>query len=133
MKKIISMVAVCLTLAGCGEEVSEIDQQLAEHGAPPQSFVADPDQGRMLYADACASCHGRGMRGSDQGPPLLHPYYEPGHHSDLSFYRAVKFGVQPHHWQFGAMPPRPEVSPEQAGHIVAYIRQRQRQAGIIPD
>ena len=30
----------------------------------------------------------------------------------------------------GDMPPQPEVTPEQAGHAIAYVRRRQRNVGI---
>jgi hypothetical protein len=43
---------------------------------------------------------------------------------------AVRDGVKQHHWHFGNMPPQPEVTPEQTGHVIAYVRGLQRQAGI---
>jgi hypothetical protein len=39
-------------------------------------------------------------------------------------------GVKQHHWQFGDMPPQPNISPEEMGHIIAWVRQEQRRAGI---
>ncbi len=97
---------------------------------PPPGFVADAKRGETLFNQHCAQCHGQGARGTDQGPPLVHRIYEPGHHSDMSFYMAVKQGVRAHHWQFGDMPPREGVSAEEAGHIIAYVRREQRRAGI---
>jgi hypothetical protein len=43
---------------------------------------------------------------------------------------AVNKGVRQHHWQFGNMPPITGVSPEEGGHIVAYVREEQRKVGI---
>lgn len=53
--------------------------------------------------------------------------------SDESFYAAVENGVQPHHWDFGAMPPQTSVDPEEVAAIVAYVRQQQAEAGITED
>jgi hypothetical protein len=52
----------------------------------------------------CAVCHGPAATGSMQGPPLVHEIYEPGHHPDELFVRAVMEGVAQHHWDFGPMP-----------------------------
>lgn len=97
---------------------------------PPADFVANAEQGAPLYAQHCARCHGEQGKGTNAGPPLMHKYYEPNHHADQAFYRAVNKGVQAHHWNFGNMPPVEGVSPEQAGHIIAHIRALQRAAGI---
>lgn len=97
---------------------------------PPVGFKSNAAQGEALYHDACAHCHGKQGMGSNSGPPLIHKIYEPSHHGDLAFYRAVNKGVQSHHWKFGNMPPVPGVTAEQTAHIVAYIRREQRKAGI---
>ena len=115
-----------LAVAGCDSSGSGSNML----PIPPKGFVADAAQGKRLFARHCTACHGRDLRGSRTGPPLLHKYYEPDHHSDLSFYMAVSKGVRQHHWQFGNMPPVSGVSPEQAGHIVAYVREEQRKVGI---
>ncbi len=87
-------------------------------------------QGKLTYNDNCASCHGADLQGTRQGPPFLHQVYEPSHHGDEAFYRAIANGVQAHHWRFGDMPAVPNVSREQASDIIAYIREQQRAAGI---
>lgn len=97
---------------------------------PNQDFVADIQQGKILFHSVCASCHGRGGGGSDKGPPLIHMTYRPGHHSDQTFRWAIKGGAKQHHWKFGDMPPQPNVTPEQAGHIIAYVRSEQRKVGV---
>jgi mono/diheme cytochrome c family protein len=97
---------------------------------PPDGFVADKYKGAELFRNNCSNCHGRDANGSSKGPPLVHKTYNPSHHADLAFNLAVKNGVRRHHWRFGDMPPQPGVSPEEVGHIVAYVRTLQRQAGI---
>ena len=68
------------------------------------SDAAQP-AGEPLFADNCARCHGAMADGTQSGPPLVHRLYEPGHHPDFTFYRAVSKGVIAHHWDFGDMPP----------------------------
>jgi cytochrome c2 len=92
--------------------------------------TSDPELGKSLFAANCKSCHGSEAMGTKLGPPLIHKIYEPGHHADFSFYRAVSFGVRSHHWEFGDMPKIPGVSPQEVAHIIAYIRQEQHRAGI---
>lgn len=97
---------------------------------PPPGFVGDPAQGELLFDARCVSCHGAGARGTIQGPPLVHEVYRPSHHADLAFHMAVKSGVRAHHWQYGDMPPQEGFTPEQVGHIAAWVRKEQRRAGI---
>lgn len=86
--------------------------------------------GKKIFAKSCVSCHGADLNGSDKGPTLIHKYYEPGHHSDQSFYRAVASGVKQHHWNFGDMPAVAEVTPRDTKKIIDYVRWVQRQNGI---
>lgn len=97
---------------------------------PPEDFQTDVRRGRELFVANCAQCHGADARGTDQGPPLIHRIYEPSHHSDLAFYIAIARGTHQHHWEFGDMAPVPAVDGEDAAHIIAWIRQEQREAGI---
>lgn len=114
-------------VAAAGEESATPRR---EFRIPPEGFEAVPARGADLFAAHCAVCHGAGALGSDQGPPLIHRIYEPSHHSDLAFYRAVALGVHQHHWDFGDMPPAAGVSGEDTAHIIAWIRREQRAAGI---
>ena len=91
---------------------------------------ADARAGTALFDANCALCHGEGAAGTAQGPPLVHRVYEPGHHPDAAFYRAVEFGVISHHWEFGNMAPVPGVSKADVAKIVAYVRELQRADGI---
>jgi len=86
--------------------------------------------GKVAFATHCAECHGANATGTDKGPPLIHRYYEPSHHADFAFVRAVRFGVRQHHWRFGNMPPQPEVSQEEINLIIGYVRELQRANGI---
>ena len=86
--------------------------------------------GAALYAQACASCHGTDLRGTDQGPPFLDTIYRPGHHADPSFLLAVRRGARAHHWNFGNMPVIEGLSDEQVAAILQFVRAQQRAAGI---
>ena len=97
---------------------------------PPQGFIGDSIKGGELYYKKCQTCHGKNGRGTNNGPPLVHNTYNPRHHADLAFHLAVRNGVRSHHWKFGDMEPIQNASPEDVGHIVTYVRELQRKAGI---
>jgi mono/diheme cytochrome c family protein len=115
-----AIVGVLLLLAACGED-----------GEPTAEVAADPGRGEELFSTNCAVCHGVTGEGTTTGPPLVHVIYEPGHHSDESFHLAVQRGVQAHHWDYGPMPAVSGLSREEVDDIIAYVRDRQREAGII--
>lgn len=131
MKKIIVpgvLGAMLIILQACDRPGPEEIQ--AKLHLPSQDFVGNVVVGQQLYAANCARCHGPQALGSDQGPPLVHKTYRPGHHGDLVFHLAVKKGVKRHHWRFGDMPPVERLSPEDVGHIISYLRSEQKKAGI---
>lgn len=97
---------------------------------PTAGLMPNPAQGKRLYEKNCAVCHGVDLKGSNKGPPFLHPVYEPSHHGDAAFQMAAKYGTRAHHWRYGDMPPVATVTPDDVVHITAYIRQIQRQNGI---
>lgn len=97
---------------------------------PPENFMADITAGQRLFQVHCINCHGDKLQGTEYGPSLLHAYYHPTHHADVAFYLAVSQGVQQHHWQFGNMPAMTMLNPEDAAHLVLYVRQQQRAAGL---
>lgn len=97
---------------------------------PTHGLMPNPGVGKGMFEKNCASCHGADLKGTKIGPPFLHPFYVPSHHSDASFQTAVKYGVRAHHWQFGDMAPIPGVSADDVAHITAYVRVQQRRAGI---
>lgn len=86
--------------------------------------------GKKGFDDNCAACHGANATGTDVGPPLIHTYYNPGHHGDGAFQVAVAQGVRQHHWNFGNMPRQPQVSRDQARMIIRYVREMQAANGI---
>jgi mono/diheme cytochrome c family protein len=87
-------------------------------------------EGAALYRASCAMCHGEDLQGTNHGPPLIHAIYAPDHHADEAFQRAVAFGVVPHHWGFGPMPPIPGLERDDVAKIVAFVRSEQIRAGI---
>jgi mono/diheme cytochrome c family protein len=144
MRSALGIVSVVL-LAGCSEPGTDTaaapepqvqapaasDQApRTEFRIPPETFEPDAATGSSLFAAHCAVCHGPEALGTEQGPPLIHRIYEPSHHSNLAFYRAIALGVHQHHWEFGDMPPVPGVSGEDAAYIISWIRQQQQLAGI---
>jgi mono/diheme cytochrome c family protein len=120
-----------LSLFGaCGEGTSGSDDSSGSGASSASELVA---RGETLYGETCAVCHGSDLEGSETGPPFLSPIYAPNHHPDESFFAAVADGVQPHHWDFGAMPAQPSVSPDEVEAIVAFVRAEQEAAGITED
>ncbi len=87
--------------------------------------------GKPAYDAHCAQCHGSYGAGTDKGPPLVHAVYNPGHHSDVSFARAVAQGVRQHHWRFGDMPAQPQVDQTKLDAIVRFVREVQQANGIV--
>ena len=87
--------------------------------------------GQLTFNDNCAACHGINGQGTLIGPPLIHDIYNPGHHPNESFTRAVLKGVQQHHWQYGNMPPQPHIGFSEITNIIAFVREVQANNGII--
>ena len=114
-----AVATVLLVACGGGDESTR---------APAGPF--DGTAGSELYSQACATCHGEDLRGTDQGPPFLNPIYEPGHHADQAFVLAAMAGARAHHWGFGNMPPIEGITQDQVLAIVDYVREQQRAAGI---
>lgn len=110
--------ALAALVAGCGS------------GGSGGEDAAGAERGEELFAANCAVCHGPEGEGTTTGPPLVHEIYEPSHHPDESFHRAVSEGVPAHHWNFGDMPPVPGLDSDDVDDIVAWVRQQQRDAGI---
>jgi len=107
-------------------------------GDPIESVLV-PDQisdlgllGKNIFDLKCQSCHGINAAGRHElGPPLVHKIYEPSHHSDQSFYRAVALGVKSHHWPFGNMAAVDGLTKGDIKAIISYIRKLQRENGIL--
>ena len=107
-------------------------------GEPIESVLV-PDQisdlgllGKNIFDLKCQSCHGINAAGRREiGPPLVHKIYEPSHHSDQSFYRAVALGVRSHHWPFGNMAAVEGLTKGDVKAIISYVRELQRENGIL--
>ena len=87
--------------------------------------------GQQAFEENCSKCHGVSGIGTNNGPPLLHQIYNPGHHSDESFRNAVQRGVQQHHWRFGSMPAQLQVTNIQIKQLTQYVRELQQANGIV--
>ena len=111
-------------LAGCGGGEGG--------GAAPEAAGSGGDiaAGEQAFSTYCIACHGQAGTGTEQGPPLVHVVYEPSHHGDDAFRSAARNGVQPHHWEFGPMPPVAGITDDELDAVIAYLRQLQRDAGI---
>ena len=97
----------------------------------PDTISANAQIGKQAFEAKCASCHGENAVGQDGvAPPLVHKIYEPSHHGDEAFQRAVALGVRAHHWRFGNMPPVEGLTRGEVTMIVAYVRELQRANGI---
>ncbi len=87
-------------------------------------------EGKKAFDANCASCHGPNAAGTNHGPPFVHTIYNPGHHDNRAFLRAVREGVTQHHWNFGNMPPQPQITDKELIAIVRYVRELQEANGI---
>ena len=93
-------------------------------------FSEEAREGGAVFMGKCASCHGPFAQGNEKGPPLIHKYYEPNHHSDQSFHLAIRRGARQHHWNFGNMPVVEGVADVEIPLIIRYVRELQRANGI---
>jgi mono/diheme cytochrome c family protein len=124
VKYALLLIAALLNV-GCSERKPEPPRAF-DLGPVPEALAA----GERAFDRTCAACHGIKAMGTEQGPPLVHIIYEPSHHSDEAFRRAVALGVVAHHWSFGPMPAQPEISGEEIEQIIRYVRWLQTRAGI---
>jgi mono/diheme cytochrome c family protein len=121
-------VLLALTLVGCGDDGGSADGTVGDDTAADAQPVA---LGEEVFQTNCASCHGADLDGTGDGPPLRHIVYEPGHHPDESFRRAIAGGVVPHHWQYGPMPAIEGLDDDEVDAVIAYVRHRQETDGFI--
>ncbi len=136
-KSIAAIFAAGVAVAAGGWFYFSSTQQAESPAGGPIVQVAVPElsseekEGEALFNANCAACHGENAAGREgAGPPFVHVVYQPGHHSDQSFYLAAKNGARAHHWQFGNMPPVDGVSEADIAKIIAYVRAMQRANGI---
>ena len=91
---------------------------------------AEAKNGKIAFETHCVQCHGINSSGTDRGPSLIDRIYQPAHHGDFSFVRAVTLGVPQHHWLFGSMPAQPQVPRQEIDRTIVYIRELQKANGI---
>jgi len=121
----ISIFALIASAANTALAAERVDVKM------PTTLSSQAQWGRMAFDQNCAVCHGENGSGTDQGPPLIHNTYNPGHHGDEAFFRAVSSGVQQHHWPYGNMPAQPQVNLALAEMIVQFVREVQLENGIV--
>lgn len=93
----------------------------------PENLSSDAEMGKLAFESVCAACHGQNAAGRNGvAPPLVHRIYEPSHHADEAFQRAVQYGVRAHHWNFGNMPPVEGLTRADVQYITRYVRELQR-------
>ena len=64
----------------------------------PETLSQNAQIGKLGFEAKCLVCHGVNAAGQDGvAPPLVHIIYEPSHHGDESFQRAVAMSVRGHH------------------------------------
>ena len=125
MNRQLLLTALVVGTTACREKVPETPRTF-----DPGPVPAELAGGESAFNRSCSPCHGNRAMGTDHGPPLVHIIYEPGHHSDEAFRRAISLGSVAHHWNFGAMPAQPGVSEEEVELIIRYLRWLQGKAGI---
>lgn len=91
---------------------------------------AEAKNGKIAFETHCVQCHGINASGTDRGPSLIDRIYQPAHHGNFSFVRAVTLGVPQHHWLFGSMPAQPQVPRQEIDRTIVYIREIQQANGI---
>ncbi len=119
-------------LALAGAVLSAVAALSGEHEVDVvvPSLAGPALEGQAVFAQHCAECHGAAAGGTEKGPPLVHPIYNPGHHGDMAFVLAAQQGVRAHHWGFGDMPAVPDVTEKDLFLIIRYVRTLQEANGI---
>ena len=110
---------------------SEIDNTAIVAIELPVELSKVAQIGKIAFQSNCLACHGENAVGQKGvAPPLIHKIYEPSHHGDESFQRAVAVGVRAHHWKFGNMPAVEGLTRGDVKAIIAYVRELQEANGI---
>tara|TARA_E500000331_G_C17128744_1_gene657201 strand:+ start:64 stop:513 length:450 start_codon:yes stop_codon:yes gene_type:complete len=113
------------------DEVSIIDNSAIVSIELPDELSKVAQIGKIAFQSNCLACHGENAVGQKGvAPPLIHKIYEPSHHGDESFQRAISVGVRAHHWKFGNMPAIEGLTRGDVKAIIAYVRELQAANGI---
>lgn len=129
---LIAAIGLYTQYAGINSSVAEAQQSNALVQIEiPSELSGLATIGKRVFDKNCAACHGENAVGQDGvAPPLVHKIYEPSHHGDESFQRAVAMGVRAHHWKFGNMPAIEGLTRADVKAITAYVRELQHHNGI---
>lgn len=132
----VAAAVILLAVAGGGEQG---DTSLPRDPMTGKSVFSIPVQtpalvaeGEVLYQASCATCHTVSAEGTALGPSHLSVIYNPDHHADAAFVRAVVGGVASHHWGFGDMLPISGLTDDDLVRIIAFVRESQRIKGFEP-
>lgn len=127
-------IAALSVAVGVGLAMAWYDQQRTPistaDGLRVPELSPQAQRGRAAFAKNCAACHGATGGGSENGPPLVHRIYEPGHHGDGAFRHAIAQGARAHHWKFGDMPAQPQVTAAETAAMLRFVRDMQQANGI---
>ena len=124
----LALIATCALFAAALLLAAPAEAEAVSVNVPELS--PEMQAGGLAFIKNCSQCHGMFGGGTDNGPPLIHKIYEPNHHGDFAFLRAVRQGVRAHHFRFGDMPPQPQVTDAEVSAIVKFVREVQRANGI---
>lgn len=99
MKKV---AIVALAVLGVGSLIPILAQS-SDTGAIPYENLTSVNNGRGIYLEQCASCHGTQLEGAknwrdpdEDGMAQAPPHDESGHtwhHPDMTLFRITKFGT----------------------------------------
>lgn len=99
--KLFILLGAAAYLSGCGKNDTGVASDVSQLLPDDQKVTL---QGKMIYADTCAVCHGTNLEGqenwkvrSPQGLLPAPPHDESGHtwhHADQFLFDITKFGVQ---------------------------------------
>ena len=95
-----------------------------------ENHITQLTEGRTLFVENCAACHGNDLKGTPQGPPLIWDLYTERHHPDLLIKKAITTGVTQHHWPFGNMPAVENINEQQVDNLVYFVRHTLRANGV---
>ena len=106
------------------------DKPLGPHHVPPLKIdlgKADPQRGKILYANECAACHGEQGQGGEDVPPVWGPM---SFNDGAGLSRNDKLGA----WLKVAMPlGDPHLSEQEALDIASFANSKPRPAFVLKE
>lgn len=114
---------------GLAEAAEEFPEETIDIVVPDLEGMAI--EGQVAFLRACARCHGPNAGGLDGlGPPLIMDFYGPSERSDMDLILAIQLGREEENWTFGPMPPPEDISFQEQGAVVEFLRQLQIANGV---